>query len=157
MSHYRAQLDYSDIHYMDECLKDLASLMYDIEILRCVGINKHVDYPGDAPEILRKSIFVSAELRIAPLSESPRNGGTLVMGDMDIRSPIQLRGGNPEEGDYGDKFNPDNVGDLIKIQAPLQGTWFVVGVPEEARLIAPGGAVFWRGFIRRIRSGSRGK
>jgi hypothetical protein len=153
------QLEFYDAHYFRDALSDQDSLMVDVEIRRCIGINKNTDYPGEKPEVLRNSIFTRAELRITSLQEVTRTGGVLMAGDMQMRCDVELRGGGGEqpELDFGDKFNAQNVADIISVKAPFQGDWYVVGVPETAQLVTQQGAIFWNAYIRRVKTGNRGK
>lgn len=152
------QLEFADAHYMQDCIADQDSLNVDVEIKRCVGLNKRDSYPGAAPEVLRNTIYTRAEVKIVPLREIPRHGGLLVTGDVAIRCVVELRGVSPQgDLDYGDKENPDTVADIVTLNAPHQGDWYVVGVPEHAQLMSQQGAVFYNAFLRRVKTGTHGK
>lgn len=150
-------LEYRDVHTFQDALDDQDALMLDIEIRRCVGINRNTTYPGDKPEILRNSIFLRAEVKPIALGETESHGGILLVGDLHIRCPLELRGSQQKDWEYGDRMNPSTVADIVIIDAPYQGDWYVVGVPEAGRLLGGQGAMFWNGNIRRIRGGASGK
>lgn len=151
-------LDPRDAQYMAECLADQDSFMYDVEIRRCKSIDPITAYPGDKPDMTRNSIYTRAEITLITLPEAKRAGGTIIYGDLRIRCDVELRGSNPSgDLDYGDKMNPDNVADIIHIDAPYQGDWYVVGVPEPGQLTSSQTPSFWNAFIRRIKTGSHGK
>lgn len=152
-------LDYRDYHYMDECLRDQDSLMIDVEIQRCVGLNKNTSYPGEKAEILRKSIYTRVEIKLMTLREVEKLGGMVVEGDLQIRSAVELRGGNQKvAGDIGDKNNPDNVADIIRITGvPYQGEWVVSSIPEHGVLVSSQGAMFYNAYLTRVKGTANGK
>ena len=152
------QLDFSDLNYFRDAIADQDSLMIDIIIRRCIGLNKDNGYPGARPEVLRNNIYTRAELSLAVINETSRQGGGLLVGDLHIRCDVQLRGGgDPGETDYGDKINPANVADIITIGVPYQGDWYVVGAPQFGELVNHHEPVFYNAFLRRIRTGFHGK
>jgi hypothetical protein len=151
------QLEFKDRVYFDGALEDQDSLMMDIEIRRCIGINANASYPGDKPEILRNSIFVRAEVKPIALGEVEAHGGIQLVSDLNIRSWFELRGTNQKDWEYGDKVNPSTIADIILLDAPYQGEWYVVGVPEAGVLVAGQDPMFWNVNIRRIKRGALGK
>ena len=151
-------LDYRDAQYMQECLRDQDCFNTTIEIKRCSGLNKRQGYPGAKAELIRRSIFTRAEVKPITLGEVENSGGNLIVGDLEIRCDIELRGGQvPEHHDSpGAKIDPMLIADLVTLDIPYQGTWYVIGVPEPGQIKDSQGVVFWNINIRRIRTGSRG-
>lgn len=152
-------LDYRDQQYMVDCIKDQASLMVDIEILRCVGINKQNRYPGEKAEIMRKSIFTNAEVKVVSIQETEKLGGMVAGGDLQIRCDVELRGGNVKNPlDIGDKENPENVADIVKITGvPHQGEWVISVIPEHGVLVTGQGAMFYNAYMTRVKGTANGK
>lgn len=151
-------LEFRDKHYFQEAIDDQDSLMLDIEIRRCIGINSASGYPGEPPSVLRNPIFTRAEVKPISLGEIETHGAINVVGDLSIRSGVELFGSQQKDWEYGDKINPKTVADIIIMEtAPYQGSWYVVGVPEPGLLEGAQDPVFWRANIRRIRGGALGK
>ncbi len=150
-------LEYRDFHYFQDTLDDEDALYADIEIKRCVGINAKEGYPGELPLVMRNSIFVRAEVKPITIGETESHGGINHVSDLSIRCWIELRGSQQKDWEYGDKLNPTTVADIITIDAPYQGDWYVVGIPEPGVLVAGQGPMFWTANIRRIRRGALGK
>lgn len=154
----RPQLEFRDAIHFDECLRDQDSLMLDVCILRCIGINETSSYPGNPPEMMRSNIFTRAEVKPIPMGEESRNGAILAVGDLLMRIDVALRGVQGNEYPlYTGKIDPVNVADILKIDAPYQGEWFVVGIPEPGQLNANQEPLFWNVNIRRIRRGNNGR
>lgn len=150
-------LEFRDKNYFLDCLEDQAPFFKDIIIKRCVGINDRSNYPGEASEMLFQNIYTSAEIKPIPLGEIKKRGGVLVVGDLEIKSVILLKGVNPKDPWYGDGKNPETVADSIIVDAPYQGEWYVVGIPLNAQLVAGQGALFSSAAIRRKILGAVGK
>jgi hypothetical protein len=150
-------LDYRDIHYFNDALEDQDALMLDIEIKRCVGLITQDGYPGEQPEVLRNSIFVRAEVKPISMGEVENHGAINLVSDLSIRCWIELHGSQQKDWEYGDKLNPATVADIIVVDAPYQGEWFVVGIPEPGVLVGGQDPMFWTANIRRIRRGALGK
>jgi len=150
-------LEYRDAIYFNDALDDQDALMLHIEIQRCVGIVSRDAYPGELPEIMRNSIFVRAEVKPIAIGESENHGGINLVADLSIRCWLELRGSQQKDWEYGDKMNPSTVADIIAIDAPYQGKWYVVGIPESGVLIGAQEPMFWTANIRRIKGGALGK
>lgn len=149
-------LDYRDALYMKECLRDQDCFNTTIEIKRCVGLNKKINYPGEKPELIRQSIFTRAEIKPITLGEIENSGGDLIVGDLEIRCNIELQSGQLEEHyiPAGDKIDAKRVADIIKINIPYQGEWYVIGIPEPCQIRDTQGVTFWNASIRRIKTGA---
>ncbi len=151
-------ITYRDSNYMRDCLRDQDCFHTTIEIKRCSGLNKNVSYPGAKAELIRRSIYTRAEIKPITLGEVENSGGNLIVGDLEIRCDVELRGGQVE--DYhisaGDKIDPDLIADVVKMGIPYQGEWYVIGIPEPAQIKDTQGVIFWNVNIRRIKTGSHG-
>ena len=153
-------LEFRDAHYLNECLLDQDCFATTLEIQRCIGLNKRTGYPGEQAEVIRKSIFIHAEIKAIPLGVIEEAGGTLVVGDLEFRSPIEIQGSQEKEGynPLGDNIDPDLVADIIVVKGtPYQGRWFAIGVPEPGQVIEGQKALFWNVNIRRLKGHARGK
>lgn len=150
-------LDFNDADMFVDCLEDQAPLLIDILINRCISIGSASTYPGELPVMTFRKIYTSAEIKPIPLGEVKKRGGVLVVGDLEIKSSVLLRGVNPKDPWYGDGKNPNTVADTIFIDAPHQGEWYVVGVPLDAQLMMGQDALFSSAAIRRKIRGSIGK
>lgn len=149
------QLEPRDILLFEEGWNDEDSLLLDIRIKRCVGMEDRSNYPGEVPKLIFNSIFTRAAVKTIPIGEVKEGNGLVMVGDLLITTRIELRGPQPK-GDGvippNSKMDPTNVADHVFIDAPYQGEWFVAGIPQPLDMLGLTPNI-WQVNIRRIKGG----
>ena len=123
-------IEFGDMAYFDECIRDQNSLFVEVTIRRCISIQRNSSYPDDPPTMRYVDIPVKADIREVPLNEIAHSGGILLTGD----NTIWIRGERlkgPSGNNSSDTFDPEAVADLIIIHNQL---YTIVGSPLIGRL-----------------------